>query len=78
MYVCLCNGVTEKHISAAVSQGATRLMDLKKDLQVTVGCGRCASCARQCLKSHLAEGLINGKLDCPKQLKAKGIALEVA
>lgn len=78
MYVCLCNGVTEKHISTAVSQGATRLMDLKKDLQVTVGCGRCASCARQCLQSHLSQGLSNGHKDCPKRLKNKGAALEVA
>ena len=74
MYVCLCNGVTEKHISLAVSQGATRLMDLKKDLLVTVGCGRCASCARQCLNTHLSVD----KKECPKRAQAKNLNLNVA
>lgn len=53
MYVCVCNAVTERHISDAVERGATRMRDLRAHLGVTAECGRCASCARQCLKTAL-------------------------
>lgn len=54
MYVCVCHGVTERHIEQAVNQGATRLRDLRRNLRVATGCGLCASCARDCLKDSLA------------------------
>lgn len=53
MYVCVCNAVTERHIEAAVSQGATRLRDLRDSLGVATECGRCAGCAHKCLKAAL-------------------------
>ncbi|MBL8438127.1 MAG: (2Fe-2S)-binding protein [Zoogloeaceae bacterium] len=53
MYVCVCNAVTERHINEAVAQGARHLRDLRSTLGVTVDCGRCARCARDCLKSSL-------------------------
>lgn len=53
MYVCVCNAVTERHVADAVGRGATRMRDLREDLGVTAECGRCASCARQCLKDAL-------------------------
>lgn len=56
MYVCLCKGVTEKHIHQAARQGAKTLKDLRRDLGVTAECGRCAGCANQCLKqAHCAD-----------------------
>ncbi len=55
MYVCLCNGVTEKHICAAVEEGARSVADLRKALEVTTICGKCASCARKHLKSLESE-----------------------
>jgi bacterioferritin-associated ferredoxin len=53
MYVCICNAVTERHICDAVERGATRMRDLREHLGVTAECGRCASCAHQCLKAAL-------------------------
>jgi bacterioferritin-associated ferredoxin len=51
MYVCICQAVTDREIHQAARNGAKTLKDLRRDLGVGVDCGRCASCARQCLKS---------------------------
>lgn len=53
MYVCVCNGVTERQIEAAVENGATQLRELRLLLGVASECGRCASCAHQCLQAAL-------------------------
>ncbi len=50
MYVCVCLAVTNNHIHEAVQGGARTLKDLRRDLGVTRDCGRCASCARECLQ----------------------------
>lgn len=51
MYVCLCQAVTDRDIHEAAKNGATCLKDLRRDLRVSVDCGRCASFARKCLKT---------------------------
>lgn len=51
MYVCVCRAVTERQIQEAVQGGARNLRDLRRELGVTSECGRCASCARDCLKA---------------------------
>ncbi|MBK6355627.1 MAG: (2Fe-2S)-binding protein [Betaproteobacteria bacterium] len=50
MYVCVCKAVTDRQIQEAAQGGARTLRDLRRDLGVTADCGRCASCARECLK----------------------------
>ncbi|MDP2153323.1 MAG: (2Fe-2S)-binding protein [Methylotenera sp.] len=50
MYVCVCQAVTERQIHQAAHQGAKTLKDLRSQLGVTMECGRCASCAKQCLR----------------------------
>ncbi|MDP3743755.1 MAG: (2Fe-2S)-binding protein [Methylotenera sp.] len=50
MYVCVCHAVTERQIHQAAHKGAKTLKDLRRDLGVTTECGRCAGCARQCLR----------------------------
>lgn len=50
MYVCVCKAVTERQIHEAAAGGARTLRDLRRDLGVTRDCGRCATCARDCLK----------------------------
>lgn len=55
MYVCVCNAVTERHINEAVRDGISTLRHLRDELGVTAECGRCAVCARDCLRSALAE-----------------------
>jgi len=50
MYVCVCKAVTDQQIRKAAEDGARTLSDLRRELGVTLDCGRCASCAQQCLK----------------------------
>lgn len=50
MYVCVCQAVTDGQIREAAQGGARTLQDLRRDLGVTRDCGRCASCARECLR----------------------------
>jgi bacterioferritin-associated ferredoxin len=50
MYVCVCSAVTERQIHLAAQKGARTIKDLRRDLGVTAECGRCATCARQCLR----------------------------
>lgn len=50
MYVCVCQAVTERQIHQAARDGARNLKDLRQSLGVTAECGRCAGCARQCLR----------------------------
>ncbi len=58
MYVCVCHAVTDRQIHEAVQDGARTLKDLRRDLGVTRDCGRCATCAHQCLQEARS---------CPKQ-----------
>ena len=51
MYVCVCQAVTDREIHQAARNGAKTLRDLRRELGVSVDCGRCASCARKCLKA---------------------------
>jgi bacterioferritin-associated ferredoxin len=46
MYVCICNGITDREIRGAVSLGARTLDDLTTMMGVAGCCGRCADCAR--------------------------------
>lgn len=50
MYVCVCKAVTDRQIREAAHSGARTLKDLRRDLGVTRECGRCASCAHDCLR----------------------------
>ena len=50
MYVCVCNGVTDKQIIKAAEQGASSLQDLSDELNVATCCGRCANCAKKVLR----------------------------
>ena len=50
MYVCVCQAVTDRQIREAAESGARSLRDLRRDLGVTRDCGRCASCAQECLR----------------------------
>jgi bacterioferritin-associated ferredoxin len=57
MYVCVCQAVTDRQIREAAESGARTLKDLRRDLGVTRDCGRCASCAHECLKEvHAIKG----------------------
>jgi bacterioferritin-associated ferredoxin len=49
MYVCVCKGVTERRIAAAVRDGACSLRDLSRELGVGSACGKCLPMARDVL-----------------------------
>lgn len=50
MYVCVCQGVTDRQIREAALAGARTLKDLRRELGVTRDCNCCATCAHQYLK----------------------------
>jgi bacterioferritin-associated ferredoxin len=49
MFVCICNGVTERQIRAAIEEGAASVHDLSARLGVATGCGCCADFAADLL-----------------------------
>lgn len=53
MYVCICRAVTDKDINEAVEDGACTMRDLRQLLGVSTQCGKCATCAHQCLTEAL-------------------------
>lgn len=61
MYVCICNAVTERHIGEAVSEGVSTLRELRTRLGVAGECGRCATCARDCLRTAMADQTATAK-----------------
>lgn len=55
MYVCLCNGVTERAVREAAASGARDLADLIAMTGCAAGCGSCAETAVQVLQQSRAE-----------------------
>ena len=55
MYVCLCNGITERAVRAAGDAGARTLSDLKTMTGVATTCGSCADVAMQVLERHVEQ-----------------------
>ncbi len=52
MYVCICNGITDKQIRRAASAGASSVRDLQSELGVAAGCGSCHEHAAKILAEH--------------------------
>lgn len=50
MYVCLCNGITDREIRQAADSGVNSMRQLGKELGVGTQCGRCACTAREILR----------------------------
>ena len=53
MIVCVCKAVSERHIKAAVKDGATSLRDLTRELGVGTCCGKCLPEAKAALSNSL-------------------------
>ncbi|MDN5864357.1 MAG: (2Fe-2S)-binding protein [Gammaproteobacteria bacterium] len=53
MYVCICNGVTERRIREAVAAGDTTFEALQEDLGVATCCGCCEEEVRGVLTACL-------------------------
>ena len=50
MYICNCNGITEREIQGAVDLGCASVADLTRDLGVGSCCGKCVPDARRLLR----------------------------
>jgi bacterioferritin-associated ferredoxin len=49
MFICVCNGVTERQVRIAIEEGAATVHDLSARLGVAAGCGCCAEFAADLL-----------------------------
>lgn len=49
MFVCICNGITEKDIALAVEQGASNMKELREKLDIANQCGKCSQFAKATL-----------------------------
>lgn len=47
MYVCICNGVTDREIRRAARNGAASVSELRAELGVASSCGSCATLAQE-------------------------------
>lgn len=55
MYVCICNGLTDRDFRRAAEAGAATVSQAFKALDERPQCGRCFSCAREILdETHRA------------------------
>lgn len=55
MYVCICKGITDTQIRAAVEDGASSLRDVKNTLGVASQCGKCGILTQEIVRESLAD-----------------------
>ena len=55
MYVCLCKGITDSQIRAAVDQGADSITELQKKIDIAQSCGSCIEMTESILKQESKE-----------------------
>jgi len=61
MYVCVCKGITDRQIKAAIDNGANSIGQLRKALGVASQCGKCSALTREILQDSIADTpMING------------------
>ncbi len=47
MYICLCQGVTDREVTSLLQQGGVGMRQLRQQLKVGTQCGRCNCTVRQ-------------------------------
>jgi bacterioferritin-associated ferredoxin len=55
MYVCLCQGVTDRQIRQSIEEGADTLRALRQQLGVMSQCGKCGCMTKELLLRALDE-----------------------
>jgi len=53
MYVCLCKGITDSQIRAAVADGYTNYRELRSSLGLSSQCGKCGLHAKEVFNDAL-------------------------
>jgi bacterioferritin-associated ferredoxin len=62
MYVCLCKGITDTQIRAAVEDGASSLREVRSTLGVASQCGKCGILTREIVRESLQDNTDNQQL----------------
>ena len=62
MYVCLCKGITDTQIRAAVEDGASSIREVRNSLGVASQCGKCGILARDIVREALLDNTDNEQL----------------
>ncbi|WP_372759167.1 bacterioferritin-associated ferredoxin [Litorivivens sp.] len=52
MYVCVCNGVTDRDIHRALESGSRNFRQVSKSLGVASQCGSCEELAREIIEDY--------------------------
>ncbi len=55
MYVCLCKGITDTQIRAAVQEGANSLREVHASLGVASQCGKCGIMTRDIVRESFSD-----------------------
>ncbi|WP_286234506.1 (2Fe-2S)-binding protein [Thalassotalea sediminis] len=56
MFVCICNGITDKNIQEVVrNKGAGTMRELKKHLNIGKDCGSCVKAAQQVIDNTIID-----------------------
>lgn len=55
MYICVCKAITDRQLRSAVTSGAVSMRELRRQLDVCAGCGKCGARVRQVFDQMLAE-----------------------
>ena len=55
MYVCLCKGITDSQIRAAIEDGASSFKGVRNTLGVASQCGKCGILTREILRETLLD-----------------------
>ena len=62
MYVCICKGITDTQIRAAVQDGASSVSDVHSSLGVASQCGKCGILAKEIVRESLNDVMDNEQL----------------
>ncbi|GHD36832.1 bacterioferritin-associated ferredoxin [Parahalioglobus pacificus] len=62
MYVCICKGITDTQIRAAVQDGASSVSDVHSSLGVASQCGKCGILAKEIVRESLDDVMDNEQL----------------
>jgi bacterioferritin-associated ferredoxin len=62
MYVCICKGITDTQIRAAVQDGAGSIREVRNSLGVASQCGKCGILAREIVRESLNDQADNEQL----------------
>lgn len=55
MLVCVCNGVSDKDIDAAIHDGATECREIRGSLGIGKCCGQCTSFAKELITEKMVD-----------------------